>query len=66
MFDQIMTEEDHRRWQAHLDASEEYIQQILDSARPGMSREQFQAHCRPDRNAGYVVESDEAERRYFQ
>ncbi len=47
--------------------NEEYIEELLADImkRPPVSREDFRQRCVADLNAGYRVEVDEAERRYF-
>lgn len=44
---------------------ESYITAILDAAPPGLTRAEFAALCKPDINAGYRAEVEEATRRYF-
>lgn len=44
---------------------EQYVQQILDTTPKGLTQWSFYLSTVDDRNAGYGVEVDEAERRYF-
>lgn len=44
---------------------EEYVQDILRAARPGMSHDEFWGFVQRDRDGGWRDEASEAYRRYF-
>lgn len=53
-------------WPYRTNAQDDvYVYELLEAMPPGLTRVQFNKRCQPDVNAGYVLEVEEAARRYF-